>query len=94
MQEGDARVARVGPEEGRADRLRQAETDGAADERAEEIGDLGLAQARLDADDDETEERADDRVRPDVSGERPNQHGRVGDGEHEQHTDDQMPGHE
>ena len=66
MEEGDARVAGVRPEERGADRLRQPETDGAADQRPEEIGDLGLAEPRLDADDDEAEQRADERVDPDV----------------------------
>ena len=93
VQERDAGIAGVRPEERRADRLGQAEADRAADERAEQIGDLGLAQPRLDADDDEAEQRADDAFDPDVGGERPDEDGRVRDRQHEQNTDDQMPGH-
>ena len=52
VKERDAGIARVRPEERGADRLGQAEADGAADQRAEEVGDLRLAQPRLDADDD------------------------------------------
>ena len=40
VQEDDAAVGRVGPEERGADRLREAEADGAADQRAEQIGHL------------------------------------------------------
>ena len=53
VEERDARVAGVGPEERRADRLGQPEADRAADQRAEQVRDLGLAQPRLDDDDDE-----------------------------------------
>ena len=93
MEERDPRIARVGPEEGGADCLGQPETDRAPDERAEEVGDLSLAQAGFDADDDEAEQRADNGVHPQIGRERPDEHCRVGDREDEQHTDDQMPGH-
>ena len=89
MQERDARIARVGPEERRADRLGQSETDRAADERAEEVGDLGFAQPRFDADDHQAEQRADDGVHPEVRGEGSHEDGSVGDREYEQDTDDQ-----
>ena len=55
MQESDARIAGVGPEERRADRLGQAETDRAANQRAEEVGDFRFTQPGFDADDDEAE---------------------------------------
>ena len=93
MQERDARIAGVGPEERRADRLGQPETDGAPDERAEKVRHFGLAQTGFDADDDEAEQRADQHVHEHVRRERPNEHGGVGDRDDEQHTDDQMPGH-
>ena len=88
------RVARVCPEERRADRFGEPEPDRPADQRAEEVGDLGFAQPGFDADDDQPEQRADDGVGPQVRGERANQDGRVGNREDEQNTDDQVPGHE
>ena len=93
MQERDPGIARVSPEERRADCLGQPEADRAPDERAEEVRYLSLAQTGFDADDDQAEQRADNRVHPQVLRERANEHGGVGHREDEQHTDDQMPGH-
>ena len=61
VQEDDAAIGGVGPEQRRADRLREPEADGAADERAEQVGDLGLAQPGLDPDDQQAERDADRR---------------------------------
>ena len=81
----DAGIAGVRPEERRADRLGEAETDRAADQRAEQVGDLGVAQPGFDADDDQAEQRADSDVQPTASGVNGRtQHCRVGDREHEQ----------
>ena len=94
VQERDPRIARVRPEERRADRFGEPEPNRPADQRAKEVGHLGFAQPGFDADDDQPKQRADDGVGPQVRGKRANQHCRVGDREHEQNTDDQVPGHE
>ena len=47
----------VGPEERRADRLGQTQADRAADEGAEQIGDLSRPQPRLDPDDQQRRAR-------------------------------------
>ena len=47
MQEGDALVAVVDPEQRRADALGQQQADGAAEKRAEHVGDRGVAQLPL-----------------------------------------------
>ena len=62
VEEHDAGIGGVGPEQRRADRLGEPEADGAADQRAEQIGDFGVAQPGLDADDDQPEQRADGQV--------------------------------
>ena len=90
----DARVAGVGPEERRADRLGEAETDGAADQRAEQIGDLGFAEAGLDEDDGRAEQGADAGIDGHRRTEWPQQRRRPGDGGHETRSNDDMPGHE
>ena len=47
VQEDDAMVGGVGPEERGTDRLGEAESDGASDQRAEEIGDFRFDAAAL-----------------------------------------------
>ena len=42
MEEHDPRIGGVGPEERRADRLRQTEADRPADQRAEQVRDLAV----------------------------------------------------
>ena len=59
VEEDDAGIGRVGPEQRRADRLREAEADGSADERAEQVGDLALPQPRLEEDDQQAEHGAE-----------------------------------
>ena len=44
MQEGDALVGVVGPEERRADALRHHQPDGAAEQRAKQTGEREIAQ--------------------------------------------------
>ena len=73
MEEDDAAVGGVGPEERRADRLREAEADGPADQRAEEIGDLRRPQPGLDEDDDDAEDDPDGDVDAERGVERPRQ---------------------
>ena len=68
VQEDDAVVGRVGPEQRGANRLGEPEADGAADQRAEQIGHLRLAQPRFDDHDQRAERRADGRYRRSSSG--------------------------
>ena len=82
-----------GPEERRADRLRQAEADGPADERAEEVGDLRRAQPGLDEDDEDAEDDADADVDAERRVERTRQGRGPRDGRYEQRASDEMPGH-
>ena len=88
MEKDDAGIGRVRPEERRANRLRQSEADRSADQRAEQIGDLGGPQPRLDPDDHQTEPGADGQVRRRIGAERPRQHGRVRHRQNEQPPDE------
>jgi hypothetical protein len=47
VEKHDAPVGRVGPEQRRADRFGDPEADRAADERAEQVGDLGGPKGRV-----------------------------------------------
>ena len=69
VQEDDPAIARVGPEQRRADRLGQAEPDRAADQRAEQVGDLGRSRSRVSTQTmSSAERRADDEVDADDPG--------------------------
>ncbi len=94
MQEHDAAVGRVGPEKRGANRLGQAEPDRAADQRAEEIGDLGLAEARLHDHHQHAERGTDEQVDGQSRTERLRQDRGVRHRDHEERTDDEVPGHD
>ena len=93
VQEDDAVIGRVGPEQRGADRLGQTEADGAADERAKQIGHLRLPQPRFDDHDQRAERRADDDIDDEQLMERPEKRRGPGDGGDETRASDDMPGH-
>ena len=93
VQEDDAMIGGVGPEERGADGLGEPEADGAADERAEQIGDLRFAQPRFDEHDQRAERRADADIDDEQRMERPQERRGPGDGGNEARASDDMPGH-
>ena len=94
VEEADAVVAGVDEEERRADRLGQAQSDGAADERPEQIGDLRLPELRLDEDDGGAEQRADADVGQERRVERPEDRRGPRNGGDEERAHEQLPRHE
>ena len=68
MEEHHPPVGRVRPEQRRANRFGKPESDRAADQRAEQVGDFGVAQAGLDDDHQQAERDADREVQPSRSG--------------------------
>ena len=93
VQELDAPVAAVGPEQAGADGVRDREADGAPDERAEHAGDGRLAQAAFEEDD----ERGEGERKTDVSGQPDRQwqkdRGGIGDRGDKQHPRERKPSH-
>src|SRR5205823_10623128 len=76
-----------------ADRLGQAEADGPADERAQEVGDFGRAEPGLDEDDQGAEADADAHVEPQVGMKRPRQGRGPRRGRDEAGASHELPGH-
>src|SRR5262249_10051921 len=62
VEEFDAAVAAVGPEEPGADGARDPQADGAADERAQDASDGGVAQATF----EQNDQRRENQTEPDV----------------------------
>ena len=94
VQEDDAVVGGVGPEQRGADRLGEAEADGAADQRAEQVGDFGGTQTRFHQHDQQPEAQAEPDVQVERRAERPRQDRCVHDREHEQRPGHQKPDHQ
>ena len=75
MHEGNPLVAMIDPEQRLADALGQQQANGAAQERAEHVGDRGLAQHPLEGDRQQRQAAAQGNVAQQVSAKRLQQHG-------------------
>src|SRR5262249_7836249 len=93
VQELDAPIAAVGPEQARHDQMGDAETDRAPDQRAEDTRDCGFAKPCFDGNDEAGERESEGDVRDETDRKRLQDRGGVGDGSDEQHAGERKPGH-
>ena len=79
MQEGDALIAGIGPEERGPNPLGQRQADGTAGERADHVSDGGIAQLPFEDDREKREAEAEKQIRRRQRAERVQQKRRVHD---------------
>ena len=73
--------------------MRDAQADGAADERAEHAGDRGLAQAAFEEDNERREREPETDIRRDANRKRLQQRRCIGHDDDEHDTTERKPGH-
>ncbi len=93
MEKHDPAIARVGPEQRRTDRLRESEADCAADQRAEQIRDFGVPEARLDPHDQNAQAGANKEIDERARAEGTCQNRRVCDRGDEESAGEEEPRH-
>ena len=93
MQERDALIAVIDPEERRADALGQQQADGAAEQRAEQLRDRRLAQLPFEDDRHGGQAEAQPDVDQRIGAERPQHERGIGHRADEREPDEYEPGH-
>ena len=93
MQERDALIAVIDPEQRLADALGQQQADGAAEKRAEQLGDRGVAELPFEADREHRQAETHPDVDQGVGAKRPQHEGGRGHCADEREPDEYEPGH-